>query len=161
MTPPTRAVVTFRRARGADAERLLAWRNDPETRRWYLQRSRVPRRDHEGWLAMKLADRSCRIYIVEERGVPVGQMRIERAGRGAAEMSLSVDGAARSRGIGTAMLKRAEAAARRELRVKKLLAHVRPENVPSAIAFLRAGFRFTGLERRDGARTYVFVRTIA
>jgi RimJ/RimL family protein N-acetyltransferase len=160
MTRVPRTAITLRRARSDDAERLLQWRNDPDTRRWYLQRARVPRRDHEGWLALKLADRGCRIYIVEERGTPVGQLRIERAGRGAAEVSLSVDGAARGRGIGTAMLERAATAARREFRATRLLAHVRPENVASAIAFLKAGFRFTGLERRDGARTYVFVRSL-
>jgi RimJ/RimL family protein N-acetyltransferase len=160
MTPVTRAAITLRRARSEDAERLLQWRNDPETRRWYLQRARVPRRDHEGWLSLKLNDRGCRIYIVEERGVPVGQLRIERVGPSAAEVSLSVDAAARGRGIGSTMLKRAAAAARRELRVAKLLAHVRPENVPSAVAFLKAGFRFTALERHGGANTYVFARSV-
>jgi RimJ/RimL family protein N-acetyltransferase len=161
MTRVARSAITLRRARSEDAERLLQWRNDPETRRWYLQRARVPRRDHEGWLSLKLADRACRIYIVEERGTPVGQLRIERTAPGAAEVSLSVDAAARGRGIGSAMLTRAAAAARRELRAKKLLAHVRPENVPSAVAFLKAGFRFTGLERHGGAVTYVFVRMLA
>jgi RimJ/RimL family protein N-acetyltransferase len=161
MTRAPRSAITLRRARSEDAERLLQWRNDPETRRWYLQRARVPRRDHEGWLSMKLADRDCRIYIVEQRGTPVGQMRIERTGPAAAEVSLSVDVAARGRGIGAEMLKRAAAQARRELRAKKLLAHVRRENVPSAIAFLKAGFRFTGLERCNGAITYVFVRMTA
>ncbi|MEP6916996.1 MAG: GNAT family N-acetyltransferase [Acidobacteriota bacterium] len=161
MTRVTRAAITLRRARSDDAERLLQWRNDPQTRRWYLQRARVPRRDHEGWLSLKLADRACRIYIVEERGTPVGQLRVERIAPGAAEVSLSVDAAARGRAIGSAMLERAAAAARRELRARKLLAHVRPENVPSAVAFLKAGFRFTRLERHGGATTYVFVRMLA
>jgi RimJ/RimL family protein N-acetyltransferase len=160
MSPMPRAAITLRRARSEDAELLLQWRNDAETRRWYLQRARVPRRDHEGWLSLKLADRACRIYIVEERGRPVGQLRVERIAPRAAEVSLSVDAASRGRGIGSEILKRAATAARRELRATKLLAHVRPENVASAIAFLKAGFRFTGLERHGGARMYVFVRSV-
>ena len=151
--------VSLRRARIADSERLLDWRNDPDTRRWYVRSARVPLSDHRAWLARKLADRNCRLYIAEARKTPIGQLRLERAGR-VAEISLSVDGAARGRGVGALMLRRAVTAARREFHATRLVAYVRPENVASAIAFLKAGYRFTKLARRGTVRTYVFERTI-
>jgi RimJ/RimL family protein N-acetyltransferase len=159
MSAGTRRAVSLRRARLADSERLLDWRNDPGTRRWYVHPAHVPLRDHQAWLARKLADRNCRIYIAEARRAPVGQLRLERAGR-AAEVSLSVDGTARGRGVGALMLRRAVAAARREFHATRLVAYVRPENVASAVAFLKAGYRFTRLARRGAVRTYVFERTI-
>ena len=159
MSAGTRRAVSLRRARIADSERLLGWRNDPDTRRWYIHPARVPRRDHQAWLSRKLADRDCRIYIAETRRAPIGQLRLERAGR-AAEVSLSVDGAARGRGLGALMLRRAVAAARREFHATRLVAYVRPENVASAVAFLKAGYRFTKLVRRGPVRTYMFERTI-
>jgi RimJ/RimL family protein N-acetyltransferase len=160
MSDASRQTVSLRRARIADSERLLDWRNDPETRRWYIQPDRVPRRHHQAWLARKLADRNCRIYIAESRSAAVGQLRLERAGR-AAEVSLSVDGAARGRGMGALMLRRAVTAARREFHATRLVAYVRPENVASAIAFLKAGYRFTKLVRRGAVRAYMLERTIA
>ena len=159
MRAGTRRTVSLRRACIADSERLLDWRNDPDTRRWYLHPARVPRRDHQAWLARKLADRNCRIYIAEARSTPVGQLRLERVGR-AAEVSLSVDGAARGRGLGALILRRAVTAARRELHATRLVAYVRPENVASAVAFVKAGYQFTKLARRGAVRTYVFERTI-
>jgi len=146
----------LRRASTDDGELLFHWRNDPSARRQYLNSSKVARSEHERWFARSLADSSCRIYVAEDgRGRPVGQVRVERR-RGGAEISLSVARQARDRGIGTTLLRRAAAAARRDLGVRRVVAYVRPDNVASAIAFLKAGYRFAGHSVRRGVRTYVF-----
>jgi RimJ/RimL family protein N-acetyltransferase len=148
--------LVLRRARPDDASRLLAWRNDAATRRWFLDASRVQPDAHRAWFARRLEDGRSRIYIAETAGVAVGQLRLDRRGPRAAEVSFSVDRRHRGRGYGTLLLKRAPAAARRDLGVGRLVAHVKPDNIASAVAFLKAGFQFTGLAPRGGQPTKVF-----
>jgi RimJ/RimL family protein N-acetyltransferase len=162
--PGGRAVtpaIRLRRASKEDSARLFTWRNDPSARRHYLDSARVTRADHDRWFELRLGDPRCRIYIAEDAaGRAIGQLRLERR-RGRTEVSLSVARAARGRGIGTWMIRRAAAAARRDLGVDRLVAYVRPENVRSAVAFLKAGYRFTASGRRNGQQMYVFVQTAA
>jgi RimJ/RimL family protein N-acetyltransferase len=152
--------VTLRRATLDDAARLLAWRNDPSARRWFMDTAPVPKRTHVAWLTRKLQDPGCRIYIAERGGKPVGQLRLEKR-RNAAEVSVSLDRAARGQGVGAAILGRVAAMARRELSVEEVRAIVRPDNVASAIAFLKVGFRFRALATRAGRPAYVFARPTA
>jgi RimJ/RimL family protein N-acetyltransferase len=155
-----RRPITLRRARPDDSALLLAWRNDPSTRRWYLNPAPVGGAEHAAWFGRVLRSPGSRIYVAAEGGRPVGQLRLDRRGR-RAEVSFSVAAAHRGRGIGVAVLKRTPSVARRDLAVSRLVAHVVPDNVASAVTFLKAGYRFSGLEARSGRITYVFERTIA
>jgi|RhiMetdeSRZDD1v2_1073273.scaffolds.fasta_scaffold2483900_2 RimJ/RimL family protein N-acetyltransferase len=148
--------IVLRRARPADADVLLAWRNDPATRRGFLDASRVRRAGHDAWFARILGSDDSRLYIAEEQGRPVGQLRLDRRAARTAEVSFSVDVKERGRGVGDLLLRRAGTAARRELAASRVIGVVKPENVASAVAFLKAGYRFTGLSRRAGQTTYVF-----
>jgi RimJ/RimL family protein N-acetyltransferase len=153
--PRDAAAVALRPVRPDDRDRLLAWRNEPSTRRWFLNPGRVRRADHARWFASRLTDGACRMYVAERDGVAVGQVRIERTRRGA-EVSFSVAPPARGQGIGPLMLARAARRAARDLGASRLFAYVVPSNVPSAIAFLKAGFRFTRVRRREGTDVYEF-----
>jgi RimJ/RimL family protein N-acetyltransferase len=146
----------LRRASSDDGSILFQWRNDASARRQYLNSSPVARPDHERWFARSLASPRCRIYLAEDAaGHLVGQFRLERC-RGGAEISVSVARRARGRGIGTVLLRRGAAAARRDLGVRRVLAYVRRDNIASAVAFLKAGYRFSRNTVRRGVRTYVF-----
>jgi RimJ/RimL family protein N-acetyltransferase len=150
------AAIRLRRALKKDSVRLFNWRNDLSARRHYVNRGRVTRADHDRWFDARLCDARCRIYIAEDgAGRAVGQLRLERW-RGRIEISLSVAPGARGKGIGTWMIRRAAAVARRDLGPEQLFAYVRPENVGSALAFLKAGYRFTTNARRKGRQMYVF-----
>jgi len=92
-------------------------------------------------------------------GRPLGQFRLEKRRRDA-EISLSVARRSRGTGIGTFMLQRAAALARRDLGVHRIVAHVRRDNIGSTIAFVKAGYRFSATARRRGQPTYVFVRML-
>lgn len=148
--------IALRRATMDDAPRLLAWRNAPSARRWFFMNSTVVRRpEHLAWFKRKLQDPGCRIYIAESGGRPIGQLRLEKR-RGVAEVSISIDRSSRGRGLGTRILKRAGTMARRELGAAQVIAFVRQDNVASAIAFLKAGYRFRANAQHAGQAAYVF-----
>lgn len=142
----------LRAARPSDSGALLRWRNDSRVYRHYLTPRRVSRAEHERWLAARLTDRHCRLYILEAGSKAAGQVRLDLSGR-AAEVSLCVDPALQGRGLGRRALELAAAKARR-LGLRKLLAVTLPENVPSTIAFLKAGYGFERRARAAGRPVY-------
>ncbi|MFI5011032.1 MAG: GNAT family N-acetyltransferase [Hyphomicrobiales bacterium] len=86
---------------------LLAWRNDPETRRMRHHGEEVRPRLHFSWLDACLRDPDRRLYIAEIDAIPVGTVRADHAD-GVWELSWTVAPAHRSRGVGKDMI--AEAA---------------------------------------------------
>jgi RimJ/RimL family protein N-acetyltransferase len=124
----------------ADADLLLAWRNDPATRASSFRSEEIPRATHLKWLERKLADNACAVLIVEEAGEPVGQVRLD-ADAHMAEIHVAVAPVARSRSIGRQALRAAVAQAPALLGVSRIKANVKPDNEASLRAFEAAGFR--------------------
>lgn len=135
--PPPR--VALRPATVDDAARLLAWRNDPETRARSLDGEVVAPAAHEAWLARALASPTRAVLVAEEGGAPVGTVRLDDGAHGALEVSLTVAPEARGRGLGAALLRAAEDAARARGGVR-LTATIKHDNAASILAFKRAGY---------------------
>jgi predicted dehydrogenase/RimJ/RimL family protein N-acetyltransferase len=133
--------VRLRGATTLDRDRLRAWRNDPATIAASFSDAAVTAEDHARWLARKLSDPACRVWIAEEDGLPAGQVRVERAADGAAEVHVAVAPSRRGRGLASAILRLAVERAREELAVDAVVARVKPENTASLRAFEGAGFR--------------------
>jgi RimJ/RimL family protein N-acetyltransferase len=94
----------FRIATIADADLLFQWRNDPETREQIHNTDVLKYDDHVAWLKASLLNPQREIRIAELSGVPVGTIRLDKAGN-ACELSWTVAPQARGSGIGKAILK--------------------------------------------------------
>ena len=99
------ALVTLRFATVLDAELLLAWRNDPQTRLASHCTHELSLAEHLAWLNNSLANTSRRLFIAEKEGVPVGSARTDARADGVNELSWTVAPAARNQGIGKQMLR--------------------------------------------------------
>jgi RimJ/RimL family protein N-acetyltransferase len=136
-------VITLRPAALSDCQCLWEWANDPVVRAASFDSRPIPLPDHQRWLQRKLADRSCRLFIVLDDGRPIGQVRLEQSSGTEAEIHVSLDAAARGAGRGTAAVKAAcDIAA--GAGVTRVVAHVKPDNPASLRAFEKAGFIRTG-----------------
>lgn len=145
-------MISLRPARSSDAALLRRWRNDPRVHRHYLTPRPVTQSSHAAWLAARLSDARCRLFVLLENGRPCGQVRLDIA-RDGAEVSLCVDPARQGRGLGARALELAAARARR-LGLRRLWAVTRPANVASTVAFLKAGFLFDRRARAGGREVY-------
>ena len=125
-------MLTLRAATLADAALLLAWRNDPVTLAASFTSGEVTADEHEAWLTRRLADPSCQLWIAEQAGAPVGQARIDADG----EISISIDSAARGRGLAAQVIELACRAATAPI----IVARVKSDNQASLRAFVAAGF---------------------
>ncbi len=84
-----------------DADVLLQWRNDEETRRWSRTHGLVASADHRRWLERTLADPNSLQWVGECAAIPVGTVRYELDPRRTqAEVSLTVAQEARGRRLG-------------------------------------------------------------
>jgi UDP-2,4-diacetamido-2,4,6-trideoxy-beta-L-altropyranose hydrolase len=143
-----------------DGRLLLAWRNDRETRRQSFNQAPVPWVSHRAWLTAKLADQRCQLHVALAGTAPVGQVRTERLSRSSAEVHIALAPQARGRGLASRVLELVARDARRSLGVALLVAHIRPDNVASVIAFVKAGFVFRRLTTIKDTRCYRLERTV-
>ena len=131
--------VALRRATGRDADLLFEWRNDPDAVRFSVTGQTVSPSDHAAWISRRIADPGTRLWIAEEAGEAVGQVRVDIEG---AEGTVSIGVAAgrRGRGLGTAILEAMVVELEHDGSVRRLRALVHAENRASLRAFERAGF---------------------
>jgi spore coat polysaccharide biosynthesis predicted glycosyltransferase SpsG/RimJ/RimL family protein N-acetyltransferase len=139
--PPLRV----RPASDADADALLEWRNDPQTRASSRAQDQISWTEHSTWLARVLQAPDRHLLVVEDHAAqPVGSVRWDgsTSDRATWEVSIGLAPHARGRGwggevlrLGTAELAEAEPAAR------VLIAHVHERNAASARLFVQAGYR--------------------
>jgi RimJ/RimL family protein N-acetyltransferase len=87
-----------------DADLLLRWRNDPETRKWSRDNSEVPWIQHVEWVRNSLANSDRRILIAELDGTAIGTVRVDYSDGQPPELSWTVAPEARGRGFGKLMV---------------------------------------------------------
>lgn len=142
------AGLTTRAATPADSDRLLAWRNDPVTRRWSVNQDPVPQDVHRAWLAKALATRH--LLIAEEAGTPVAVVRFDPSVPGEVEVSITLAPHARGRGLARPVLE----AAHDHLTDTRVLARVHRDNTASRRLFASAGYRPTQRPAEGGFDFY-------
>lgn len=135
-----RPAVTLRPARTADADRVLEWRNDGDAVRFSVTGRRVCKAEHRRWFTALLADRHVRLWIAEEAGATVGQVRLDVTD-GVGTVSIAVAREHRGRGIAVTMLHAMLEVVAADGDLRRLKALIHPDNVSSLRAFERAGFR--------------------
>jgi spore coat polysaccharide biosynthesis predicted glycosyltransferase SpsG/RimJ/RimL family protein N-acetyltransferase len=131
-----------------DADRLLAWRNDPGTRAASHDRDEVSQESHLAWLGATLADRNRLLLVVEDlSGNPVGTVRWDRLDHGEravdADWEASITVAPEQRGTGLARPALAEGErylAARHASGQRLLARVHGHNRASKRLFESSGY---------------------
>ena len=154
--------ITLRAATSDDAALLLEWANDPATRAASFDRDPIAWNAHVEWLAGVLEDPDRRLWIAEEAGVAVGQVRIDRSPDGVGVVSIGLADGARGRGLGSAVLRNGLSAAAGTLGISRARAVVRASNVASRRLFEGAGFRaVAGEPPADSPETLVLETEIA
>lgn len=141
-----------------DADMLLEWRNDAETRAASHNTAEVSPVDHIAWLGRVIHNPRRRLFIAEEDGRPVGTVRADFDETGIWELSWTTAPAERGRGVG----KRMVALLAQQLD-EPIRAEVKFENLASRAIARAAGMEVYGvaggvLHYRRGATHSVVVQ---
>jgi RimJ/RimL family protein N-acetyltransferase len=141
--------IAVRLARYDDAALLWQWANDPIVRSNSFHSDPIPWEDHVRWFEARLRSESTRIWLGEDQGRPIGQVRYERDGD-ETEVAISVAPDQRGRGYASLLLTLTAPLACRSLGAAVLIAYILPDNGASAGAFAKAGYRRVGEIERFG-----------
>jgi len=136
------AAIILRRATSADARLLFEWVNaaDALSQKEHTTRP-IEWHEHRAWLEGRLADTEVTLLIVEEKGSPIGQVRLEPRD-GSHVIDVYIVPSARERGIALAAVK----AALDRAPIRSAVARVKAGNEASRRLFESAGFIESGRE---------------
>ena len=132
--------VLIRMARKEDEAAWLAIRNDPEACFWSHAQAPIDPLVHTTWFAHTLNNPADILHVAEVEGTVVGYGRVAVARTGT--VSFGVTATQRGRGIGQGLLATLDAAAQGAHITQQAWVH--PSNIPSMLAFLRAGYQLGG-----------------
>ncbi len=136
--------VTLRVAREDDVSLIRSWRNDADAIQFSVSARPVSDAEHARWFSATLNDPRKVLWVAEEQGVAVGQVRIDLDGD-TGIFSIAVAPSARGRGVGKEMLRRALAEITRLRLATTMTALTHPDNVASIRAFEQVGFTRRGV----------------
>ena len=119
-------------------EQLYIWRNDPDVRRWSFHKDIVSLDEHEQWFRNSLERNDVMIFILEDEGLPVGQVRLTYW-YDELVIGYSIDRNFRGRHLGQCALDMLEGEILQNSKIRKdgvyLIAYVEKENIASRKIF--------------------------
>ncbi len=128
----------------ADAMVAHAWRNAPETRRYFDNPAEVDVESHLAWWRLALDRSDCHLLMARIGTRRVGSLRLD-VEDGVGQIAIYLDPPLTGLGLGAAMLREGQRWVSREIAaVDRLAARIHPDNRASAAAFASAGFSWQG-----------------
>lgn len=132
--------IFLRKATEEDVMLIFQWANDPEVRRNSFQTKQIDLEDHKKWYDSKIKSANSLFYILMNKDIPVGQIRLELEGNCAC-VNYSIAAPFRGKGMGKEMLRLAETELKGNYpHISRLVAEVKEENSASKHAFEREGY---------------------
>jgi RimJ/RimL family protein N-acetyltransferase len=152
-------MLTFRFATREDVDMYFNWTNDPEVRNNSYNSSIVDYSAHVSWFNKRIDAPDCFMYLfLNEEGVPVGQVRIEKDSSGeerTSVISISTDKQFRGRGHGTEMLQLASDDFLSGNPGHRIVAYIFEVNKASAKSFKNAGYVLTEQKEVKGIPSFI------
>lgn len=132
--------IKLRSATVTDCASIWGWANDLATRQASLQSDPITWEEHLVWLAAKLANPQTRYYLGLDQDQPIGEIRFDLDGQEAV-VSVTLAPARRRQGYAATLINLGVERLMAETAADVVYAFVKPDNVASAKAFLKAGFQ--------------------
>lgn len=131
----------YRYATEEDVDLIFNWANEKAVRQNSFNSAEIKYEDHVKWYKNLLADKEHNDQLILMHGdVPVGQCRLRYEGE-SVEIGLSVDKDHRGTGAGNALIDCiCKWVKENRPEIKTIVGRIKPENIASQKAVLRAGF---------------------
>lgn len=124
----------------SDCGLLWRWANDKAVRKYSFSPEEIPFVRHREWFQRKIASPDTRIYVIELKGEPIGQVRYDRVNENEAQIDISIASEHRGRNLGSFALALTRKIACRDLKVDRVIGVVVEGNLASCVTFRKAGF---------------------
>ena len=137
------------------SEIIWEWRNDPITRKMFVNGEKISWEEHCSWYEKVLLDNCRKLYLGEEGGIPIGLVRFDKYDNEeyVFEVSINISPASRRKGFGKQLLTNGIRRLHKEVKNCKFIrAEVKKDNESSNKLFKSCGFIF--IENESGMNTY-------
>jgi UDP-2,4-diacetamido-2,4,6-trideoxy-beta-L-altropyranose hydrolase len=145
--PCTFGGLRLRKCQRSDLYTLFSWANDRSVRENSISTSSIDLDGHTRWFSEKISNPTTFMFVLESKGLPVGQIRFEVDGT-TALINYSLDPLVRGRGWGRFLVDEGIRVLRELVPVQTLRARVRVSNPASLRIF--SGLNFVEVSRDDG-----------
>lgn len=143
--------MVIRRAVQSDVEFLYNLRNEPEVRAASWSSRTIECDAHVIWFDALMDDPMRELYILEDNGVQVGQIRYDTKEGGTAEVNISISSQYYGKGYASeGLFESAKTYFANNPLVKTIFAHIKPDNAGSLKAFNKSGYAQKGLVNYQG-----------
>lgn len=133
----------------------LNWANDQLVRQNAISKGDISIETHRKWFTNKLKDTNTQLFVFEQKGKPIGQVRFDIENKNAI-IDYSVDSDFRGRGFGKEILKLAidQLTEKKSNSLNQITGVVKENNIPSGKIFSSLGFEKMKVEEIKG-ETYI------
>lgn len=133
----------------SDIEFLWYLRNQSETYKYSRENQTISWKEHINWiLPIILGTSNKSIFVIKNLKIPIGQIRFNWINNKEAEISISILKEFQGRGFATKTLKLAIKEAKRQKKIKRLIAEIKKKNSSSIKLFEKLNFRLK-TQKRD------------
>jgi len=147
-------MISVRLSKLEDMKLYFLWANDSVVRENAFNSGPISWEVHQQWYTDKLEDNNACLCIIEENGVPIGQVRFDTKGHDS-EIGYSIAEEFRGKGYGQKSLRSAiDMFVNRWVEVTTLSAKVKTQNVASNMIFVGLGFDIQGQEKNTNVVEY-------
>lgn len=154
---------SLRKATKEDIKNVFNLSNEEFVRQNSINKAQIKWEDHIKWYNERLKNENYLFLIIyNKENNFLGQIRFEIKGKEAL-ISISVSKEIRGKGLASEIIKRSSEKTFKEFKnLKKILAYIKPVNIPSIKAFEKADFEFSQEEMLKGElfNLYVLTKTL-
>jgi len=122
-----------------DEALLFNWANDPDVRYQAINQQEITIDEHRKWISLRLNDPNTMMWILEDDGIPAGQIRWDLKGK-EAMLDYSISRDYRGRGLGVELLRISIEEVYDIWTDISLIAEVKEKNIASCKVIIAAGF---------------------
>ena len=136
--------ITYRYANLEDEFLLLAWRNNPNVRKYSRATDLIDQKIHTSWFNKRLVEIEKQpIFIFHLKQKAIGMVRLDCLNESLAlfEISIIVDESFQNRGFATSMISQILVFAKKSLAVSEIRALIHIRNINSVRLFTNLNFR--------------------
>ena len=137
------------------------WANDPFVRQNAINQEQIKLSDHRGWFQNRLKSAETYMYVLEQNGEPVGQVRFDKKETDAI-ISYSLDNKFRGKGLGKKILDLGIEAFEKEASpdISRLVGWVKLSNPASNKIFHKIEFSIEEEKEQDGETYNIYIKSL-
>ncbi len=142
-------------ARESDMMDVFELANDPLVRKNSFHQNQIKIEDHKKWFSAGLKNKNCYFYIIRSDVDFIASVRFDLVEENQFLIGIQIAEKFRGRGLASRIIIDTTAKLFAEKKPKKIIAHIKTDNVGSLKSFLKSGYKITDKSQKNNSEFYI------